>query len=129
MKIKYNFSEIIYHVHGNWKWFAEINDSNPLIHQARKSIISWHCEWQVLRGCFNFIGDISVSYRENFGTNNPARDFSCLSSFMYRKTDKLQTFKLSICNKEDKNKTAMSCETIKSVEFRLTMTYKYWCPI
>ena len=31
IKIKYNFSETIYHVHGYWKWFAEINDSTPLI--------------------------------------------------------------------------------------------------
>ena len=27
--MKYNFSEIIYHVLGYWKWFAEINDSTP----------------------------------------------------------------------------------------------------
>ena len=31
MKMKYNFSEIIYHVIGYWKWFAEINASIPLI--------------------------------------------------------------------------------------------------
>ena len=31
MKMKYNFSEIIYHVLGYWKWFAEINDSTPLL--------------------------------------------------------------------------------------------------
>ena len=30
IKMKYNFSDIIYHVHGYWKWFAEINDSAPL---------------------------------------------------------------------------------------------------
>ena len=30
MKIRYNFSEIIFHIPGYWKWFAEINDSIPL---------------------------------------------------------------------------------------------------
>ena len=30
-KMKYNFSEIFYQVHGYWKWFAEINDSTPLL--------------------------------------------------------------------------------------------------
>ena len=30
MKMKYNFSGILYPVLGYWKWFAEINDSTPL---------------------------------------------------------------------------------------------------
>ena len=30
MKMKYNFSETIFHVLGYWKWFAEMNDSTPL---------------------------------------------------------------------------------------------------
>ena len=33
MKMKYNFSGIIYHVLGYWIWFAEINDSTPLLRE------------------------------------------------------------------------------------------------
>ena len=36
--MKYNFSEIIYHVLGYWKWFAEINDSTLLLMSIYLSI-------------------------------------------------------------------------------------------
>ena len=37
MKIKYNYSEIIHHVLRYWKWFAEINDSTPLLSTPHKA--------------------------------------------------------------------------------------------
>ena len=39
-KIKYNFLEIIYHVHGYGKWLAEINGLSPLIILIRISTLS-----------------------------------------------------------------------------------------
>ena len=51
MKMKYNFSEIIYHVLGYWKWFTEINDSTPLYNciallcTNRIEQMIWGSEW------------------------------------------------------------------------------------
>ena len=40
--MKYNFSEITYHVLGYWNWFAQINDSTPLLNFTQPGALSTH---------------------------------------------------------------------------------------
>ena len=70
MKMKYNFSEIIYYsyVLRYWKWFTEINDSTPLIYiltYVQYEYIHWTYIWYSYR--------IDKIYNKNF-------EVSCLNA-------------------------------------------------